>query len=302
MNTIWNNIKLALHQGKLHCFLIKAKKNDEIWLDYPIFPPLIKTIKLLTNHLEQNKLTTVRDLFYLDVMLFSNQLRCKQALELVTQGLGWNLEEIGIVLSQKGLMYGRGNINLDGAKLSLNYTSEPVLIPLHAICLGADIDVVVILEKDAVFKWFCTYIRRIKLRYNLIVITAKGFPDRLTKRLVQELALSCPVLAFVDADIYGIYICKSFETPSIEYSGMYLLDFIEGTVDIKDRERNIIINLLIKLVDDSSKVAMIYKRELTRGLFFSKKAEMNICGSNEDLKISEYLASKVDTFLLDLKL
>lgn len=266
-----------------------------------MFPLVIKIIRLLTNHLEQNKLTTLRDLYYLDVLLFSNQIRCKQALELVTHGLRWNLEEIGIVLSQKGLIYGRGNITLDGVQLSLNYASEPVLIPLHSNCLGSNIDVIVVLEKDAVFRWFCTFLQRIKLAYNLIVITAKGFPDKLTKRVVQELALSCPVLAFVDADIYGIYICKSFETPSIEYRGMYLLDFIEGTLDIKHRERNIIINLLIKLVDNSTKVAMLYKRELTRGLFFGKKAEMNICGSNEDLKISEYLASTIDSFVLDLK-
>lgn len=267
-------------------------------MHHPLFPLVVKTIKLMKSHLIQHKLTTVRDIFYMDVLLFATQARCKQALELVSHNLHSKLPDIGIVQSQKGLMYGNGIIYIDEVMTSWDYCNDAMLIPLHTKCRAINIDLVVIIEKDAVFKWVCTYVQRNRLAYNIIFITGKGFPDNCTKNFVQSMVVTgnCPILAFVDADVYGIYICKSFDIPSIHYGGMYLFDAIEQTLDIDHRERVLITNLLIKLVNDYSIVSTIYKRELTRNLFLSKKAELNVCGSNQDLQIINYLLSKIENF------
>lgn len=235
----------------------------------------------------------------MDVSLFSTQAKCKRALDLVSEATGWSLQSLGITMSQKGLIYGNGTLIFDEKPLIMKYENPAILVPLHTSCKALNVDLVIVLEKDAVFKWFCIYIERLRLSYNLMIITAKGYPDNLTKRFTQSLSLYCPVLAFVDADVYGVCICRSYNTPSMQYYGMFLLDFIDNALDIEERERVMIANLLEKLSDDDSKSASTYKRELTRILFLSKKAELNSCGSNENTQIASYLAKKVDTFLVN---
>jgi hypothetical protein len=114
---------------------------------------------------------------------------------------------------------------------------------------------------------------------------------------VQAIAKTCPVLAFFDADVYGICICKSYDIPSLVFCGMFLLESVKDCLDITVRERNLIVSQIIKAADEQSDSNVAIKRELTRSLVLGKKAELNSVGASEPLKTSNYILEKINDFV-----
>lgn len=256
---------------------------------------IIKIIKILKSNLILNKTTTVRDIYYQDVEIFNkDQQECKKLLtDLVEDGLGWSLaRDFNIHPTQKGLMY--GNI--------FKQMAEPILIPIdycsyfkwNSIILPGTALLVIVLEKDAVLHSFSKFIetKSEALHSNLIMITGKGFSDNLTQRFASWLTKTyhTTTLGFFDSDSHGILIYKQFKIsiPDIEYTGMYLLESSPNSqLTITTRDVSIMTNLSSTAMDNLG-----YKvhRELTRGVFLHKKAEMNVVAADE---YNTYILGKV---------
>ncbi|CCE42070.1 Type IIB DNA topoisomerase family protein [Candida parapsilosis] len=256
---------------------------------------LIKLIKILKQNLTLNKSTTIRDIYYQDIELFNkDQQECRRMLtDLVENCLGWSLaQDFNIHPTQKGLTY--GNI--------FQQMQEPVLIPIDycnyfkwncSITPRSSL-LIIVLEKDAVFHSFSKYmqLQSQQLHCNYIILTGKGFSDNLTQRFASWLARTycTTTLGFFDSDAHGLLIYKRYKNavPDIKYSGMYLLESsLNSQLTASTRDVSIMSNL-----SSTSMVSLGPKvhRELTRGLFLYKKAEMNVVSKDE---YNSYILGKV---------
>ncbi|KAG2733038.1 hypothetical protein G9P44_004028 [Scheffersomyces stipitis] len=295
------------------------------------FTATLKVLKILLLQAQSNskKSTTIRDIYYQDVEAFHwKQRYCNEILNsIVVDSLGLSLEHnFSIYPSQKGLVYGDFAIKSnEGTIFQMSYSEEPVLIPLqtkfeHILPNEESHYAIVILEKEAVFQSFCYYIKTrytLKDNYvpdNLIVVTGKGFPDNLTKKFVNILAntafTNSVTLGFFDSDVYGINICKNYqdeiatESKSRDiYAGVYLMDYIAGWSDITARERILIMSTITKITTVYPTIQnKRFHRELTRGLWLSKKCEMNVYQGDADqsegissIAINEYILSQINS-------
>lgn len=171
---------------------------------------------------------------------------------------------------------------------------------------------IIILEKEAIFQSFCRFLAENNPACQIIVVTGKGFPDRLTLRFVAYLSRHFATLisAFVDSDVYGISICKQYrfgnasqcstgQNVDINYSGIFLLDYSHGWLNISHRDYTFMTNMLLQIQklrclhkNNSITCYELYKwhRELTRGLMLYKKSEMNLLDSFE---INQYILGKL---------
>ncbi|ODV81172.1 DNA topoisomerase IV, alpha subunit [Suhomyces tanzawaensis NRRL Y-17324] len=247
------------------------------------FLSIIKCLKLMLIQLtcEKSKHTTVRDVFYQGVDVFQSQRTCKLYLQLIGSSLSLSLQrDLRIFPSQKGLMYG------ECKELGLSYCNDPILIPFSSDPIELETkQTIIVLEKEAVFKSFCNYLKSMYklqgyINPNVIVLTGKGFPDTLTRSFLSSIANNASrILGFVDSDVYGLRICNQYaQVCQISLEGAFLLDFSNGWFDVTDREIQILLNFLKEL----TKIEYIsrtenkkWHRELTRGLILLKRAEMN---------------------------
>ncbi|KAL6449966.1 SPO11 Meiosis-specific protein SPO11 [Candida maltosa Xu316] len=256
---------------------------------------LCKLIKILIKHLQNEDCldsTTIRDIYYQDVEVFSHkQDECKFLLsQLVEDCLQWSLPtDLKIHPTQKGLVYGDW----------FDILKEPILIPLDfENCFGNHHKngtlTVVILEKDAAYNYLCSYItNNLKHQFsNFLIVTAKGFSDALTLRFLVWLQkkFSCRFVGFFDSDVYGITIFKQYNQHlgCLKYTGVFLLESPPTTwLTISSRDITLMMNLSTTIDCD------IAHRELTRGLFMLKKAEMNVASSKEELVYVDYIVIKI---------
>lgn len=224
---------------------------------------LVTAIRLTLNHVNSKGNTTLRDIYYRDVAAFGGkQTNLNAALKLLSRSLNLSLTtDLLIHPSPKGLIWGGDFVLLTqngNPVFELNYQKNYQMIPY----IPEDVQftaskapsVIIVMEKEAVFKSFCDYVRELKTEMSLIVLTGKGFPDTCTKRFVwclQRSFPSTPVLFFVDSDVYGIrifwcfvdsesqfYVCRS------EIAGVFLFEYQEGWISILAKERLLMIRSL----------------------------------------------------------
>ena len=342
LTDIWNQIVLAKIGGKETIFLLKVPSSNKIGYKYFSlkqlslskdnhlyrFSALLKTIRLIKENLADNITTTIRDVYYQDVVLF--QRNQKNAAKIVND-LAFSLDVtpeqgLQIVPGQKGLVY--GDILIKSPHGSVFDFNEPGLIPILTSDSLSDYKVIkgkpkaiIILEKEAVFKSICKELKNVDYSHNFIVITGKGFPCRLTKKFIALLVyhfVDIPIFAFVDSDIYGIQICANY-LASIQseyydseinddrkplykksspvcfiYAGVFLLEYRTGWLDITSRDWKRMQNFLIQSKIDSqlneNSTRGILYQEIARGMVFRKKCEMNSIHE----KYLDYVAKKVN--------
>lgn len=289
------------------------------------FMSILKVIQILIVNLSFKKVTTLRDIYYQDVTLFhKSQKYSNEMIEMIRKSLNASLEDnLSIFPSQKGLVYGNCNIRFkEGACIDLDYTSDPKLIPPISnrednkiIEITPAPDAVVIIEKDAIFKSFCNFIKKKNYSKHIIVITGKGYPDKLTKKFVHSLSdynSNAVMLGFMDSDVYGINIFKTykylnddekFSEIKMILAGVFLLEYEEGWIDISNRDIKMMSNLIKEMAiqlehchqSKSLNELKICHRELTRGLFLFKKSEMNVIESNSTAH--NYMLHKIESYL-----
>lgn len=229
---------------------------------------VIQILSVLLKNMKLGKYTTKRDIYYQNVELFGNQRISNGIIDLIVDNMkiaiGLQIENADINLhpNQKGLMFYCG-------------LGEPVLIPIQFYSIHF-VDLVVIIEKDAVFKSLAAYVKQHQLFPNVLFITGKGFPDKFTKQIVKS--ISKPVLAFMDSDIYGLLVFLSYKyyefstsdqkctkTQSFLFGGCFILDYTCGYMNITKREVSIMINKIMEIKESD------LKREIQRGYSCIKK-------------------------------
>lgn len=289
-----DEVVLVLHGSKLHVSQFVATPYEG-----RRFAAVLEIMVYLAHNLPTNTITTKRDFYYQDTLLFGNQRFLDSIIDTVATSLRTQSTNLLIYPGQKGLMYGSQELKVhvcvrpDGklktGTMAVSFKGAPVLIP--NIPLGSEIRfsraprLIIVIEKEATFLSFCTFLESVN--HNYLVITGKGFPDKLTRRFVSLVAAHCPIAVFVDSDVYGINILHSYQRSlgyhfPIIFAGVFLLDYSEGWQPISTRDFRMSLCTLQRLVTlarstpDSRLLWAVLHRELTRGMFLHKKSEMNV--------------------------
>ncbi|KAA8909420.1 hypothetical protein TRICI_004487 [Trichomonascus ciferrii] len=272
------------------------------------FTAVIKVLCLVRDCLKNNVVVTNRDIYYRDVVLFESQRKANSIVDSVCRMLNVDRVSLNVVAAAKGLVH--GNLKLctaSGDVVHISTLDGPVLIPsahdleFARIC-DEDTKFVLIVEKEAVFNELCNNVA------NAVLITGKGYPDIATRRLVSCLSRShpqIPFLAAVDSDphgirILGVYRFGSNRTPNhnhnlicpeLRHIGVSLFDYEQGWVEYNEQDYRTAFSLLktdwIQLPE-----MLDCRREIHRGLFLGKKAEMNVISNSSSL--STYINHKTN--------
>lgn len=299
-------------KGKPKHLLLIGNCDD----DKARFASLVTIVRYVIKNLVSGNISTKRDVYYQSVAVFKTQSHCDQLLDWLSHSLAVSLREMLIYPNQKSLIYGKLAADED------SFVSNSIrLLPVSQdfSSINKNISLVILVEKDAVFKRFCYYFCKIYPQYikKVLFITSKGYPDNLTKSFLQSLLLhiDVPVLAFNDSDIYGLSIFKSYKyftksnlSDRLIFLGVFLLEYNHGWLTIRLRDFKLMISFLNTLKDlilsaqtEQEKLELLkWKRETTRGMLLFKKAEMNIVGSKSDTNSLEIQAStnNINTYLM----
>lgn len=281
------------------------------------FIRLIGLFRILLFQSRSGKTTTMRDIYYRDVQLFGGrQENLNRSLYSLTQSL--NLlthSHFKITITPKGTVWGvpSTNLQIGDDHFTLFPHMEALLIPIMSKAVPLKVepepDVVVVFEKDAIMKQFCSH--KDLNGFNIIAVTGKGYPDRCTKAFLHSFCRAypnIPVLVFVDSDVYGLEIFWQYAplliglAPKFRLAGVFITEYTSGWLPLRDREWSLMISLLKRLnlggeyLEPYEENVSLTRRELTRGLLLFKKAEMNVIHDSSDnvgLDVLSFLRGKI---------
>lgn len=229
------------------------------------FASFLRVVVLLIRNLENNCVTTRRDLYYQDVGLFRGQRQVDYLVELLSKSLGLSQYQLGTCPSQKGLF--KGVVRLcfdDGTETVVGSAGASSLIPYLHRCARVEIisqaKYILVVEKDAVFN---------SLQNDNFLITGKGFPDQLSKDFLRLVAQSSnlPVWGIGDMDPYGFDILQKYQCKKLEVPNLSITDFMGNPQDLSLRDFVRCANLL--------KQGIKWRVPVQRMMFFYKKAELD---------------------------
>ncbi|EGV64541.1 DNA topoisomerase IV, alpha subunit [Yamadazyma tenuis ATCC 10573] len=294
-------LTLRAKTGSIRCFPSVGHEDRSLMK----FTAIITLIKHLIQNLESGIYTTKRHLYYQDVELFQkDQSECNQLLDLLAHSLKASITQLNIYPNQKGMMFALGFD--DAILIPIKYQSVIEKIHPH-------IRSVVIVEKDAIFRSLvsCIKTQGQEKHKGILFVTGKGFPDLLTKSFIWHLACSgLPIYGFMDSDIYGILIFKSYRefnkgvaTERFTFLGCFILEYQHGFMAINSRDVSLGVSTLKKFASVEDQEALKWKREIQRGLYLHKKAEMNVISEKiqSDYSTLHYILAKIDSEILQLQ-
>lgn len=203
-------------------------------------------MNILYEILRRDIHSTKRDLFYADVNAFESQNTSDNLIEDLGAMLQVTRPSLNVTASAKGNVVGhieyteKGDF-IDCRKMGSGKSISPNISDIEN--LQSDAEFVLVIEKDAVFNrlaedQFYDYVPS-------ILITAKGQPDMATRLFLKKIndELNLPILALMDADIYGFEILRvysvgskalSFEAsnlavPNIKWLGLLPTDLLDDS-------------------------------------------------------------------------
>ncbi|TFK44213.1 Spo11/DNA topoisomerase VI subunit A [Crucibulum laeve] len=194
---------------------------------------LFRVLDLTHAALVENTRSTKRDVYYHDVALFKTQKVVDSLIDDLAATFKLERSDLNIRATSKGLICGSGlTIQLLSGELVQANDTEGTLIPvgedIQSFGVDKDISWVLIVEKDAVFQTLCrlNIVDHPSMPGRGLIITGKGYPDIATRHLVKSLAealpqrqvaailnisTAIPIMAFVDADPYGLDILSIYK-------------------------------------------------------------------------------------------
>jgi meiotic recombination protein SPO11 len=315
--SVLNLIECGLKDGqriKLELYSSTSKRKSTL-----IFPSLklqnnkkfaiyFYLLRLIYNQIELNEIISKRQIYYMNVSLFKQQSIVDSCIDKIADCLGLSIEQLRIAASQKGLIYADLIVNDLHDKcriIKISRDNGPSLIPLislsskpsdfnfifnnNPLCIPISI---IILEKDAILSSLINT-QQNKLNFkNTILISGRGFPDRLTKHFIwilSESFKSVPIYGYFDADIYGSLIAfeykyKNFNTfnnppcSNLQIRGAKLFPFnfdkthsLSYLIPLNNRDILVAISRFQSLIKN---VEIL--REMQRSLFLQVKRELQL--------------------------
>ncbi|WP_069807996.1 DNA topoisomerase IV subunit A [Vulcanisaeta thermophila] len=323
-NTVWDPERkmLVLGPEKLRRRFLDLKEAKR-------FMQTMLMLRLIVQAIREGVYPTIRDLYYngkhtmefraeavgkvIRENTWDEQSESNAVIEDIEVATGILREEMGLSADVKGKVVGpiivrSKGFEIDATKLGDTALSLPPN-PDELDVVKVEANYVLVIEKDAIFQRLNR--EGFWKRENCLLITAKGMPDRATRRFVRRLneEYKLPVYVLTDSDPYGWYIYSVYKSGSIKLS--YESDrlatpnakFVGVTAsDIKNY--SIKDEYVIKATDRDIKRAQEllkypwfqtdqWKREIELFLRTKKKVEIEALSSHGLRFLHDYLIDKI---------
>lgn len=201
------------------------------------FMQTVLMLRLIVEAMREDVYPTIRDLYYNGKHTISfrdplgrlhrentwdDQDESNSVIEDIEVAANVLREEMGVSADVKGKVVGPIVVRSQGYELDASKFGETALsLPVNVDALEVvkvEANYVLVVEKDAIFQ------RLVREKFwsqeGAILITAKGMPDRTTRRFVRRLneEYKLPVYVLTDGDPYGWYIYSVYKSGSIKLS------------------------------------------------------------------------------------
>lgn len=231
-NTIWDEKAKMLKLGpeKIHRRFLDVKEARR-------FMQTVLMLRLIVEAIREDVYPTIRDLYYngKHTIVFKDPLgrthrentwdeqsESNSVIEDIEVATNVLREEMGVSADVKGKVVGPIIVRSQGYELDASKFGETALsLPVNVDALEivkVEAAYVLVIEKDAIFQ------RLVREKFwsqeNAILVTAKGMPDRATRRFIRRLneEYKLPVYVLTDGDPYGWYIYSVYKSGSIKLS------------------------------------------------------------------------------------
>jgi len=176
------------------------------------FGLLLKVMSMIYKHLQLNKVTTKRDLYYEEPHLFKNQRVLDGLVDDVACMLRVPRRCLNVVATSKGCLQGdlqyreMGSREITDCSLSAAGILVPTLVDEITNVSTRNAKFVLVIEKDATFQHLLD--GKFTQKFPCILVTGKGVPDVNVRLMIRKIRnnLHLPVFGLMDADPYGIEI------------------------------------------------------------------------------------------------
>src|ERR1043165_3412850 len=223
-NTLWSDVRRMLTIGKK-----KVQVSPDSAKKIPTFTQYIVMASAIRRLLDEEMESTIRGMYYATLStvgdeknkqkFWNSQENSDDAIKAVELLTGVPREEFSVTSKPKGMISGPITLRVGGDLIDCNLGSRATsqLIPTNirdVEIVNVKADFVMVVEKDTVLN----NIRKSGFiqKYNAILMTGSGEPDRATRIMVKTLneEWKKPVVIFADADPWGLGIALRYKIGS----------------------------------------------------------------------------------------
>ena len=253
-NTTWSNEKRMLSIGNK-----TVQVTPDSTKKIPIFSQYLVMANAIRKLLDEEMESTIRGMYYATLStvgdeknkqkFWNSQENSDDAIKAVELLTGVPREEFSVTSKPKGMISGPITLRVGGDVIDCNLGSRATsqLVPTNirdVEIINVKADFVMVVEKDTVLN----NIRKSGFiqKYNAILMTGSGEPDRATRMMVKILneEWKKPVVIFADADPWGLGIALRYKigseslsydsdrlvTPDAKVLGMMFSDIYEYNI------------------------------------------------------------------------
>jgi DNA topoisomerase-6 subunit A len=253
-NTTWSNEKRMLSIGNK-----TVQVSPDSTRKIPIFSQYLVMANAIRKLLDEEMESTIRGMYYATLStvgdeknkqkFWNSQENSDDAIKAVELLTGVPREEFSVTSKPKGMISGPITLRVGGDVIDCNLGSRATsqLVPTNirdVEIINVKADFVMVVEKDTVLN----NIRKSGFiqKYNAILMTGSGEPDRATRMMVKILneEWKKPVVIFADADPWGLGIALRYKigseslsydsdrlvTPDAKVLGMMFSDIYEYNI------------------------------------------------------------------------
>jgi DNA topoisomerase-6 subunit A len=223
-NTVWSEEKRMLTIGNK-----KVQVSPDSIKKIPTFSQYLVMANAVRKLLDEEMESTIRGMYYATLStvgddkikqkFWNNQENSDDAIKAVELLTGVPREEFSVTSKPKGMISGPITLRVGGDIIDCNLGSRATsqLIPTNirdVEIVDVNANFVMVVEKDTVLN----NIRKSGFiqKYNAILLTGSGEPDRATRMMVKTLneVWKKPVVIFADADPWGLGIALRYKIGS----------------------------------------------------------------------------------------
>jgi DNA topoisomerase VI subunit A len=253
-NTVWSDEKRMLTKGEK-----KIEVSPDSVKKIPTFAQYLVMANAVKKLIDEDMESTIRGMYYATLSnvgddknkqkFWTGQEDSDNAIKAVELLTGIPREEFSVTSKPKGMISGPIKLRVGGDIIDCNLGSRATsqLIPTNIGDVQIDdvkADFVMVVEKDTVLN----NIRKSGFiqKYNAILLTGSGEPDRATRMMVKILneQWKKPVVVFADADPWGLGIALRYKigseslsydserlvTPNAQVLGMMFSDIYQYNI------------------------------------------------------------------------
>ncbi len=223
-NTVWSEEKRMLTIGSK-----MVRVSPDSIKKIPTFSQYLVMANAVRKLLDEEMESTIRGMYYATLSsvgddkikqkFWNNQENSDEAIKAVELLTGVPREEFSVTSKPKGMISGPVTLRVGGDVIDCNLGSRATsqLIPTNirdVEIIDVKANFIMVVEKDTVLN----NIRKSGFiqKYNAILLTGSGEPDRATRMMVKTLneVWKKPVIIFADADPWGLGIALRYKIGS----------------------------------------------------------------------------------------